>query len=383
MLKNKRSSSFLNWWWSIDSLMFLLILSIILIGVFLTATASPGIATKIGAPSFHFFYKQLIFLSIALATIIMISLMSKKAIKCLALFGFFITIILMILVLFIGNETKGAKRWITIANLSLQPSEILKPFYALIVALILSSYHYKKRLFHLKSWNIYICLIIHSIICSLLLMQPDFGMAITISMVTIGQFFIAGLPLIWVLIAIILFTSGTFAAYKIFPHVASRIHSFLNPEDNLSYQVEKSIESYANGGIFGKGPGEGSVKLVLPDSHTDFIFAVAAEEMGAVFCTIVIALFAAILIRAMIRISNIKDLFIIYTIAGIMMYFGIQSIFNIGVTLHLFPTKGMTLPFISYGGSSALSFAIAIGIYLSLTKKSIITNAQHLNTRLY
>ena len=383
MLQNKRSSRFLNWWWSIDSLMFLLILFIILIGAFLTATASPGVAVKIGISPFHFLYKQLIFLSMALAIIIIISLMSKKAIKRLALLGFFITIILMIIVLFIGDETKGSRRWITIAGFSLQPSEILKPFYALIVALILSSYHYKKRLFHLKSWNIYICLTIHLMICLLLLMQPDFGMAITISMVTIGQFFVAGLPLIWVLIAMVLFVSGTFAAYKIFPHVASRINNFFNSEENLSYQVEKSIESYANGGIFGKGPGEGFVKLVLPDSHTDFIFAVAAEEMGAIFCTIIIVLFASILIRAMIRISNIKDLFIIYTVAGTMMYFGIQSIFNIGVTLHLFPTKGMTLPFISYGGSSALSFAIAIGIYLSLTKKSILLNAQHLNTKLY
>ncbi|MFV9991925.1 MAG: FtsW/RodA/SpoVE family cell cycle protein [Candidatus Midichloria sp.] len=358
--------------------MFIFILSIILIGAFLTATASPGVAEKIGIPYFHFLYKQLLFLGAALGVVILISLMGKKAIKRLALLGFITTLILMVLVLFIGDETKGSRRWINLVGFSLQPSEVLKPFYAVIVALILSSYNYKKRLFHSKSWNVYICLAIHLVICALLLMQPDFGMAITISMVTIGQLFVAGLPLIWVLVAIIFFISATFTAYKMFPHVANRINSFLNPEDNLSYQVEKSIESYVNGGIFGKGPGEGSVKLVLPDSHTDFIFAVAAEEMGALFCMIIIILFASIIIRAMVRISSTKDLFVIYAVVGVMMYFGIQSIFNIGVTLHILPTKGMTLPFISYGGSSALSFAIAIGIYLSLTKKTAFPNAHYI-----
>ncbi|AEI88916.1 MAG: Peptodoglycan polymerase FtsW/RodA/SpoVE [Candidatus Midichloria mitochondrii] len=378
MLQNKRSSSFLKWWWLIDSLMFIFILSIILIGAFLTATASPGVAEKIGAPYFHFLYRQLVFLGTALGVVVLISLMSKKAIKRLALLGFVVTLILMVLVLFIGDETKGSRRWINLIGFSIQPSEILKPLYAVIVALILSPYNCKKRLFHLKSWNVYICLAIHLIICALLLMQPDFGMAITISMVTIGQLFVAGLPLIWVLVAIIFFISATFTAYKMFPHVANRINSFLNPEDSLSYQVEKSIESYVNGGIFGKGPGEGSVKLVLPDSHTDFIFAVAAEEMGALFCMIIIILFASIIIRAMIRISSTRDLFVIYAVVGVMMYFGIQSIFNIGVTLHILPTKGMTLPFISYGGSSALSFAIATGIYLSLTKKTAFPNAHYI-----
>jgi len=378
MLQNKRSNKLLRWWWSIDSLMFILILSIMLIGAFLTATASPGVAERIGIPYFHFLFKQLIFLSIAVGLIILISLMSKKAIRRLALIGFILTIVLMVLVLFVGDETKGARRWINIIGFSLQPSEILKPFYAVVVALILSSHNHEKQLFNFGSWNVYICIIMHLIICMILLMQPDFGMTITISMVTIGQFFVAGLPLILVFASIIFFSFAGFAAYKIFPHVATRINSFLNSENDINYQVEKSIKSYINGGIFGKGPGEGSVKLSLPDSHTDFIFAVAAEEMGALFCMMVILLFIFIIIRATIRISTSKELFIIYSVVGIILYFGIQAIFNIGVTLHIFPTKGMTLPFISYGGSSVLSFAVAIGVYLSLTKKTVMPNAQYI-----
>jgi cell division protein FtsW len=173
----------------------------------------------------------------------------------------------------------------------------------------------------------------------------------------------------WIPIVVIGGGAGAFAAYTFLPHVARRIDSFINPEANENYQVEKSLEAYINGGIFGKGPGEGTVKAQLPDSHTDFIFAVAGEEFGAIFGALIILLFMATVIRGIYLLSKEQSLFKIFTGAGILALFALQTIFNIGVTLHLFPTKGMTLPFISYGGSSVLSFAVSFGIFLNLTSK--------------
>jgi cell division protein FtsW len=367
----KRSSTILRWWWSIDSAMLLLILSLMLIGVFLNATAGPAVAERIGAPYFHFLYKQLVFLIISVLIIIGISTISRKNIKRLALIGYIILILLLVLALFIGVETKGARRWINIFGVFIQPSELIKPFYTVLIGIILSSQSEQKNLFSFKSWNLNLALLLHVLICILLILQPDFGMTATISIVTLSQFFIAGLSMIWLLITSAIMSLGVFIAYQSLPHVASRINKFLNAQENSNYQVTKSLESYLNGGFFGKGPGEGSVKMVLPDSHTDFIFAVAAEEMGIFFCILIVIIYASIMIKSVIRCYQVKDLFVTYSVCGLMMYFGMQSLFNIGVTLHIFPTKGMTLPFISYGGSSMISFAIAIGIYLNLTKKTI------------
>ena len=377
MLQSKRSNGLLRWWWSIDSTALLIVLSIILIGLFLNATASPAVANRIGVSYFHFLNRQLIFLLISLCIITILALIDKKYIKVISMLGFVITIALMVLVLFIGDEAKGARRWLNILGFSLQPSELLKPFYIILIALILSK---KDKELH-KRYDfkkLYLCLLIHVIILSLLLLQPDFGMAMTISIVTAGQLFVSGLPIILVVLAVTVLCGSIVSAYYVFPHVARRIESFLNPDNHANYQVEKSIESYVKGGFFGKGPGEGSIKMTLPDSHTDFIFAVAGEEMGIIFCIIVVALFISFLVRGMLKMSQSKDLFEIYAIIGVLMYFGIQSVFNIGVTLHLFPTKGMTLPFISYGGSSAICFAILTGLYLSLTKKSSINSQYYL-----
>lgn len=372
MRRSDRLNPFLRWWWSIDSVMLTLVLVLMLVGAFLTATASPAVAMRIGVSSVHFLYKQLIFLSISAVLVILISLFSTKAMKRFVFIGFLGTITLMVLVLFVGYETKGAKRWMNLLSFSLQPSEFIKSFYAVITAFILASVYEQKQLFSLRAWNIYVCCGLHVFICILLLLQPDFGMAMTISVVTVGQFFIAGLPILWVVLLIMIFISSIFMAYYMLPHVQYRIDSFIKSEDAMSYQASKSVESYASGGVLGRGPGEGVVKLSLPDAHTDFIFAVAAEEMGAIFCIFIIIILVAITVKAIVRIADMRDIFVIYAVSGLMLYFCIQSIFNIGVTLHLFPTKGMTLPFISYGGSSTFSFAIAMGLYLNLTKRQSV-----------
>ena len=193
-------------------------------------------------------------------------------------------------------------------------------------------------------------------------------MTITNTIATFAMFFVAGIKLSWLLLVLVFFFCGIYGAYLFFPHVAKRIDKFMDPTNSSNYQVQKSISSYLNGGFFGKGPGEGTVKYVLPDAHTDFIFAVGAEEFGLIFCIIIVVAFAIFILRAFWNLTKSSNLFHIYAIFGIMMHFAMQFLFNIGVTLNIFPTKGMTLPFISYGGSSMLAFSIAAGIYLNLSK---------------
>jgi cell division protein FtsW len=340
------------------------IITIIFFGALLITTASPNVAERIGLHSFFFVHKQFIFLFISINIIVALSFLNEQQVKKLALLGFIISTLAMIAVLFIGEEVKGAKRWISLPGSSIQPSEFLKPFFAIVIAIILAE---RNKNPIVPGFSI--CFILYSLVAFLLVLQPDIGMTIAITLVTAGQLFIAGLPIIFIIIAALFGILGAFSAYMLLPHVAKRINSFLNPEENENYQVEKSLEAYINGGLFGKGPGEGTVKSILPDSHTDFIFAVAGEELGALLTSAAIILFLFVTVRGLIRVYKNNDLFLIYSVSGIMMYFALQSIFNIGVTLNLFPTKGMTLPFISYGGSSIFSYAIGIGMVLALTKR--------------
>lgn len=346
-----------------DNLMVLLIAGVLIIGAILTTTASPAVAERLKIGSFYFVYRQFLFLALAIAIIWFTSNLNEVLLKRVVLVGTVVCLIMMVLVLIFGQEVKGAKRWISIAGISLQPSEIIKPFYFVITGLVLSEKYNRKNF-----PGFTIAAVMHLVLCSLLILQPDFGMVITFTAVLAGQFFLAGLPIIWVVVGIIGGGLGIFLAYHTLPHVAKRVDSFLNPEANENYQVEKSLEAYVNGGIFGKGPGEGTVKSHLPDSHTDFIFAVAGEEFGAFFSMFIIVLFALLVIRGIFLIMREENLFKVYTCSAIMMLFALQTIFNVGVTLNLFPTKGMTLPFISYGGSSVISFAFAFGIFLNLTR---------------
>ena len=203
----------------------------------------------------------------------------------------------------------------------------------------------------------------------LLIIQPDFGMLVLTTAVFAIQLFIAGLPIIWVILAIVGSIFGIISAYLLLPHVTSRINNFLWPDINENYQVSKSILAFEHGGLYGRGPGEGAIKQYLPDSHTDFIFAVADEEFGAIICIMIITIFAFIVLRTLIRISYEEDKFVQLASIGLITQFGLQATINMGVTLNLLPTKGMTLPFISYGGSSTLAMALAIGMLIGLTKR--------------
>lgn len=362
---SKRDSrSIRKWWRSLDATAFVLLMIIFVIGAILITTASPAVADRLKINSFYFAHRQFIFLLLGLGIIVFITSLEERQLKRLAFIGVISCFILLVLVLFVGEEVKGSRRWIATPLTSLQPSEIMKPFYIFMCGFLLSERYNRRGFPGFKA-----CMALHALLTILLILQPDFGMVITYTLVLAGQFFLAGLSLWWIPIVAVFVLVGAFGAYNFLPHVAKRIDNFINPESADNYQVEKSLEAYINGGIFGRGPGEGTVKSHLPDSHTDFIFAVAGEEFGAFFTSIIILIFLALIVRGLYLLSKEENLFRIYAGGGIILLYALQVIFNIGVTLHIFPTKGMTLPFISSGGSSILSFSLAFGLFFNLTKK--------------
>lgn len=361
--RNSRSI-FANWWWTIDKVLLLMFAIVIVLGAFLTFSASPSVANRIGYGSFHFVKKQMLFLPAAVAGMLFLSMLSLKNIRRIAILGYAATILLMFLTLFIGVENKGATRWISIFGFQLQPSEFVKPLFVMVAALLFEAgKKYQDFPGMLLSAGLYVLTAV------LLLAQPDIGMCIVVSVIWCFQLFLAGLPLAFVWLLAGAGLVGAVGIYVFFPHAQARIVQLFSSE--LSYQVKKAMAAFENGGWFGVGPGEGVAKLHIPDAHTDFIFAVAAEEYGMVFCLIIVGLFAAIVIRTMLLSCRENNLFIILASSGLVASFGLQAIINMASTLHIAPTKGMALPFISYGGSALLGTAIGMGMLLAITRKNV------------
>jgi cell division protein FtsW len=361
----KKYNFFTRWWRGVDQATIIALTILFSVSLMLVTTASPAVALRIGLESSYFTTRQAAYLLLASIIIIVLSTFNKTWIKRAAIVGFAVNLILLVLVKFYGYEVKGARRWINIYGFSMQPTEFIKPFFSVITAWILSL---KANDHNFPGFSI--ALFIYLIIAALVIIQPDLGMLVTISAVWGVQLFVAGMPFLWILISLVSFIFGLAGAYLLLPHVAKRINSFLDPENNENYQVTKSLLAFENGGFYGRGPGEGTVKQVLPDSHTDFIFAVAGEEFGAVACLLIGGIFAFIVIRGLLRVMNETDRFVSFAVVGILGQFGIQSLINMGVTLNLLPTKGMTLPFISYGGSSTLAVAVAMGMLIGFTKRT-------------
>jgi len=357
-------NNFINRWWKvIDQQTIIAMVILLAFSLMLVTTASPAVANRIGLTDNYFSSRHVVFLALAVIIILTFSLLDKKWIRRLAIFGFLGSLLMLVLVKFYGFEVKGATRWINIGGFSYQPSEFMKPFFAVVTGWILSLHYYEE----FPSFKV--CFILFVSVAALLIIQPDFGMLVMVSAVFGIQLFVAGLPIIWLFIAIFASVFGSIGAYLLLPHVASRINRFLDPVNSENYQVTRSLEAFESGGLYGKGPGEGSVKQFLPDSHTDFIFAVAGEEFGAIICLMIIITFAYIVIRILANLLHEDDKFIQIAAIGIISQFGLQAVINMGVSLNLLPTKGMTLPFISYGGSSTLAISIGIGMLLGLTKR--------------
>lgn len=357
--------SFLGrWWWTVDRGMLAALLTLAVFGIVMVATASPPVAERIGLDHYYFLKRHIVMLVPALAIMLGVSMMERRAIWRLCSILFPLTILALILVLFTGMEIKGAQRWIHFLGFSLQPSEFMKPVFAVVAAWLMAMQKTKENFRgNLMTAALYLMVI------TLILLQPDLGMTVVITSIWAAQIFLAGFPFRLLIGFALLAAFGLVMAYFVFDHVQNRIDRFLDPTAGDNYQVQRSLEAFQNGGIFGTGPGQGTVKLGLPDAHADFIFAVAGEELGMFFVLILMAIFAFILLRGYNRLMDSNDIFCVLAVGGILTMFGLQAMIHMGSSLHLLPAKGMTLPFISYGGSSVLSMGLSMGIVLGLTRR--------------
>ncbi len=350
-----------QWWRGIDQQLLIAVSILIGFSLLLVTTSGGSVASRIGVYENFFASRHILYVIGSIILLVFFSCLEVNAIKKISIFLFIANILLLVVVKFYGYEVKGAKRWISIFGFSLQPSEFIKPSFCIFTGWLFSSLANRNISFLLSSG-------VFLLIATLLIMQPDLGMLITLTGIWGVQLFIAGLPLIWIISAFIFFCAGMMLAYKFLPHVTARIDGFLYPASHENYQVSQSLSAFKNGGFFGTGPGEGIVKNNIPDSHADFIFAVAGEEFGTVACIFISLLFAFIVIRGIVSLIKQEDEFIVLAASGILAQLAIQSIINMCVSLNLLPTKGMTLPFISYGGSSSLSVGVEIGIILALSR---------------
>ncbi|MGD9838019.1 MAG: putative lipid II flippase FtsW [Afipia sp.] len=364
MISREQRTPLSEWWWTVDRLLLAAFVTLMLGGVILSLAASPPVATRIGLDPFHFFNRHVLFLLPSLLVMLGVSFLSPRQVRRSALIVFAVSVALVVATLLFGPEVKGAKRWITILGINIQASESLKPAFVVLVAWLFAESAKRPEM---PATSMALALLLMTV--TLLVLEPDFGQTMLLLMVWGALFFIAGMRMIWVFGLMGAGAAGLFGAYMMVPHVAGRIKRFMDPASGDTFQVDTAMEAFTHGGWFGQGPGEGTVKRILPDSHTDFVFAVAAEEFGIILCLALLALFAFIVIRSLSRAYASEDLFARFAAAGLAIMFGIQASINMAVNLHLMPAKGMTLPFISYGGSSMISLAYGVGMLLALTRQ--------------
>jgi len=364
-ISRTQRTPFGEWWWTVDQLTLAAIGALLIAGIVLSLAASPPVAARLGLEPFYFVNRHIMFLLPAIAIMLAVSFLDGKQIRRISIIIFAVSLVLVAATPYLGAEIKGARRWLIIAGVNIQPSEFLKPAFVIIVAWLFGE---SARRPEMPANAVAVGLLV--LVVALLVLQPDFGQTMLILLVWGALFFMAGMRLVWVFGLAMTAAVGLIGAYYTVPHVARRIQRFLNPASGDTFNIDIATESFMRGGWFGQGPGEGTVKRILPESHTDFIFAVAAEEFGVVLCLALAALFAFIVIRALLRALRNDDPFTRFAAAGLAMLFGLQSAINMSVNLHLIPAKGMTLPFISYGGSSTLSLAYAMGMLLALTREA-------------
>ncbi|MFT8715755.1 FtsW/RodA/SpoVE family cell cycle protein [Gluconobacter potus] len=365
------TSAMARWWRNLDRVTLACVGLLIGLGYVLMLAASPAVASRIGASRNMFILKQVIFLALAGAIVLGTSYLSRQAIKKLAIIGGIIALGATAMTLVHGMEIKGARRWIALPMMSVQPSEFLKPCFAVVTGWLLSARRSVVMWGNIAFPGMLVAFLCFGVILVLLKSQPDIGMLSVITMVFMTQLFVDGLKLYWVGLCVAGMAGAFAVAYIVFPHVQSRVQRFLHPDVGDHYQIDTALRAFGNGGLLGRGPGEGRVKDLLPDAHADFVFAVAGEEYGLILCIGIILLFGVIVLRTLLKLMHEDDPFVIVSAAGLVTGFGLQAFVNMGSTLHLIPTKGMTLPFISYGGSSAMSVALTMGMVLALTRHHV------------
>ena len=364
MVSRVERTPFAAWWWTVDRLSLAAMIALMLAGIVLSLAASPPVAARLGLEPFYFVNRHILYLAPALLVLLVTSLLSERTIRRTALLVFVVSLLLVAATLMFGAEVKGARRWIVILGVNIQPSEFLKPAFVILIAWLFGE---SARRPEMPANTAALALLLLSV--GALVLQPDFGQTMLIMLIWGTLFFLAGMRMVWVFGLGGAALVGLAAAYATLPHVARRIQRFIDPASGDTFNVDQALESFLRGGWFGRGPGEGTIKRILPEAHTDFVFAVAAEEFGIVLCLVLLALFAFVVVRALSRALNDEDPFRRFAVAGLAMLLGLQSAINMAVNLHLIPAKGMTLPFISYGGSSMISLAYGMGMLLALSRE--------------
>src|SRR5882757_8012109 len=364
MVSRVERTPFAAWWWTVDRLLLAALLALMLGGIVLSLAASPPVASRLGLEPFYFVSRHVLYLIPALAVLLGTSFLPPRYIRRLALIVFAISVLMVLGTLHFGAEVKGARRWIVLLGGHSQPTEFLKPAFVILIAWLFGE---SARRPEMPANTIALALL--GVAVTGLVLQPDFGQTMLVALVWSSLFFLAGMRLIWVAGLGGAAVVGLATAYMFIPHVARRIERFRDPSSGDTFNIDQAIESFQRGGWFGRGPGEGTVKRILPESHTDFVFAVAAEEFGIVLCLVLVTLFMFIVLRALRHAMRSEDPFVRFAAAGLAVLFGLQSAINMAVNLHLMPAKGMTLPFISYGGSSMISLAYGMGMLLALTRE--------------
>jgi cell division protein FtsW len=364
MISRAHRSPLSDWWWTVDRPMAALVAVLLLTGCVLSFAASPPVAERLGLDGLHFVWRHAFYAPLALAVMVGLSFLTPRQVRRTALIMVLVCLILMVAVLFIGQEIKGSRRWLFLAGMSIQPSEFMKPAFIVITAWLFAEGSKRPDV---PGKMLAVALLL--ITGALLVAEPDLGQTILFVAVWGALYFLAGAnPLIFAGLGGVA-VAGLFSAYYVFPHVAGRINRFFDPESGDNFQIMTAMQSFQRGGWSGTGPGEGIMKRVLPDSHTDFVFAVVGEEFGVLVCLLLVVLFSVLVGRGMMQALRRNSAFERMAIAGLATQIGIQAFINMGVNLHLLPAKGMTLPFISYGGSALLSSAVTMGFLLALSRR--------------
>lgn len=353
-----------KWWRTIDKWAMSCVLILFVIGLLLGLAASPPLAARNGFDPFHYVQRQALFGGLALMAMLLTSMMSPTLVRRLAVLGFLVAFVAMALLPFFGTDFgKGAVRWYSMGFASIQPSEFLKPGFVVVAAWMLAAGQQINGPPG-KAWSFILC----GLIVMMLVMQPDFGQACLVLFGWGVMYFVAGAPMLLLVIMAGFVVLGGALAYSSSEHFARRIDGFLSADVDPTTQLGYASNAIREGGLFGVGVGEGQVKWSLPDAHTDFIIAVAAEEYGLILVLVIITLYCSVVVRSLLRLMRERDPFIRLAGTGLAAMFGVQAMINMGVAVRLLPAKGMTLPFVSYGGSSLIAGGIAVGMLLAFTR---------------
>lgn len=354
-----------NWWWTMDRWLLGTVFALITLGVLLSFGTSPAAAARLHYDdAFHFAIRQSVFGALAIGLVIGVSMLPARTIRRTAFFVYAAMIIVMAALPFIGHEAKGATRWVHFAGFTLQPSEFMKPALIVLVAWMFAEGQKGEGV-----PGVFIAFCLYLLAVGLLLKQPDLGQTILITVAFGAVFWMAGVPISWIMGLGVVAIVGLSSTYFLLPHVQARVDTFLSSDKADKHQITQASEAIWAGGLFGRGPGEGVMKRGVPDMHTDFAYSVLAEEYGLVFSLALIALFAFLVVRGLYKSLRLSDPFEQVAAAGLFVLVGLQALINVAVNLNMIPTKGMTLPFISYGGSSMLAMGLTLGMALGLTRR--------------